>query len=410
MLGEPVRVGARWAPSRVLFGPHVTNLGRGRTFSDRHRAYYAERAAGGCGVIVCETASVHPSDHPYARAPVPGWAALAGSCGDALLLGSLGHSGSQGTSAFTGRALWGASRVPDVVTREVPQVMEQPEIEAVVAGFASAAARAVADGLDGVEINAGQHSLLRQFLSGLTNQRADAYGEDRTLLLREVLAAVRAAVGDGIVGLRLCVDELAPWAGITPPSLTPLFPASPPLSTRESPGSDARVGHHVPAGPSLPTRESPTFDARVGHRNPASRPPKARESSSGGAGVAPSAGREHALRPGLADLVDYLVPVRGSGLTVSATRPDLHTPPGFNRDLARSFLGRGVPVVLQGSVVDPAMAAAAVGEGFALVEMTRAQIADPRLVAHVRAGTSERIRPCTLANQHRARDPRNPLV
>ncbi|GAA4540983.1 FAD-dependent oxidoreductase [Pseudonocardia xishanensis] len=354
MLGEAVRVGTRQAPSRVLFGPHVTNLGRGRAFSDRHRAYYAERAAGGCGVIVCETASVHPSDRGYERAPLPGWGAIAGSCGGALLLASLGHSGSQGTSAFTGQAIWGASRVPDVVSREVPQVMEQPEISALVSGFAAAAARATADGLDGVEINAGQHSLLRQFLSGLTNQRTDAYGEDRTLLLREVLTAVRAAVGaDAVVGLRLCTDELAPWAGITRDLSLSWFPS--------------------------PTRESSASDERAG-------------------------------RQPFAHLVDYLVPVRGSGLSVSATRPDAHTPPGFNLSMARAFLGRGVPVVLQGSVVDPSMAEVAVREGFALVEMTRAQIAEPRLVAHVRAGAPERIRPCTLANQHRARDPRNPLI
>jgi 2,4-dienoyl-CoA reductase (NADPH2) len=43
--------------------------------------------------------------------------------------------------------------------------------------------------------------------------------------------------------------------------------------------------------------------------------------------------------------------------------------------------------------------------------MTRAQIAEPDLVAHVRAGTVERIRPCTLSNQRSTvRDPRNPIV
>jgi 2,4-dienoyl-CoA reductase (NADPH2) len=337
MIGSSVRVGGRTAPSRVLFGPHVTNLGVGRSFSARHAAYYGWRAAGGCGVIVCETASVHSSDWPYERAPVPGWSAVAGSCGSSLLLASLGHSGSQGTAAFTGRTVWAPSRVPDVVTREVPQVMEQPEISAVVTGFAAAAARAMADGLDGVEINAGQHSLLRQFLSGLTNTRTDAYGRDRALLLRQVLGAVRSSIGDGVLGLRLCVDELAPWAGITPE-------------------------------------------------------------------------QSRALCRDVRAVVDYLVPVRGSGMRVSATRPDLHTPPGFLRETARRFLGCGVPVVLQGSVVEPAMAADALAEGFALVEMTRAQIAEPRLVAHVRNGTPERIRPCTLANQHHARDPRNPLV
>ena len=72
-------------------------------------------------------------------------------------------------------------------------------------------------GCDGVEIDAGAWSLLRQFQSGLTNQRADGYGEDRLRFTREVLAAVRAAVGpDRILALRLSCDELAPWAGITP--------------------------------------------------------------------------------------------------------------------------------------------------------------------------------------------------
>ena len=86
-----------------------------------------------------------------------------------------------------------------------------------VAGFGTAAASAAAAGLDGVEVNAGQHSLIRQFLSGLTNQRGDEWGTDRLRFARDVLAAVRGALGpDRVLGLRLSGDELAPWAGITP--------------------------------------------------------------------------------------------------------------------------------------------------------------------------------------------------
>ena len=64
-------------------------------------------------------------------------------------------------------------------------------------------------GLDGVEINAGQSSLIRQFLSPLTNQRADRYGGDidnRLRFARAVIAAVREATGEPglVVGLRLC--------------------------------------------------------------------------------------------------------------------------------------------------------------------------------------------------------------
>jgi 2,4-dienoyl-CoA reductase (NADPH2) len=94
--------------------------------------------------------------------------------------------------------------------------MEADDIAAVVAGFAAATKVAIDAGCDGVEINAGQHSLVRQFLSGLTNQRDDEWGADRTLFARQVLTVVRGASGDGVVGLRFSGDELAPWAGMTP--------------------------------------------------------------------------------------------------------------------------------------------------------------------------------------------------
>jgi len=353
---EPVTLGAgARAPSRVIFGPHETNLGRRRAISARHAAYYERRAAGGCGVIVTEIASVHPSDWPYERAPLaadcgPGWSQTVAACAPhgALVVAGLGHAGLQGSSAYSQGPLWAPSRVPDAGSRELPMEMEEPEINALVDGFAAAAALAGRSGVDGVEINAGQYSLLRQFHSGLTNQRGDRYGQDRLLLTERVLASVRSALNDGalgrdkVIGLRLCCDELAPWAGVTP--------------------------------------------------EPAA---------------------ESAAR--LAALVDYLVVVRGSIYSVPATRPDLHTEPGFGIELCRqvrdAVSGR-VPVILQGSVVDPAAAGRALADGVAdLVEMTRAQIADPDLVARLRAGQPERIRPCMLCNQAcMVRDNRNPVV
>ena len=71
-----------------------------------------------------------------------------------------------------------------------------------------------------------------------------------------------------------------------------------------------------------------------------------------------------------------------------------------------------VPVVLQGSVVDPGQAQWALDDGVAdLVEMTRAQIADPDLVTRCRSGEAERVRPCVLCNQAcMVRDTRNPVV
>src|SRR5271154_3903819 len=116
-LVEPVSVAGRTAPSRVVFGPHETNLGRGRAISDRHVAYYEARAAGGAGIVVTETASVHPSDWPYERAPL---AAEACQPPGALVRAGLGHCGSQGSSAYSQSVMWAPSRVADVVSREMP--------------------------------------------------------------------------------------------------------------------------------------------------------------------------------------------------------------------------------------------------------------------------------------------------
>ena len=154
-LTSPLRLGDRTAPACLLFGPHVTNLGRERGFSARHAAYYGRRAQGGAGIVVTETASVHKSDWPYERAPLasecgPGWAEVAAAVGEAgaLAIASLGHAGGQGSSAYSQAALWAPSPMPMNNDREVPKLMEPGDISAVVAGFADACARARGAGMD----------------------------------------------------------------------------------------------------------------------------------------------------------------------------------------------------------------------------------------------------------------------
>ena len=348
-LGDPVAVGARTAPARLLFGPHETNLGDGRAFSDRHVAYYARRAAGGAGVIITETASVTANDWPYERAPLaalagPGWESTARACApwSTLVLAGLGHAGAQGSSAYSQEVMWAPSPVADVVSRELPAVLDGDGIASLVRDFADAARLAVESGLAGVEIDAGAWSLLRQFHSGLTNLRADRYGSDRLLFTRAVLAEVRRAVGpSGVVALRLSCDELAPWAGITPDQAAGMvdeLAASVDLITvvRAGPYSTGayRPDAHTPAG----------FNR---------------------------------------DLC---------------------------RQMRTAAAGR-VPVVLQGSVTDPVMAGSVLADGVCdLVEMTRALIADAALLDRLRSGAGA-VRPCIRCNQAcRVRDARNPIV
>ena len=73
--------------------------------------------------------------------------------------------------------------------------------------FVAAALRAKAAGVDGIEIHGCHGYLLSQFMNSRLNFRADAYGRDRTLFAKEVLTAVRAAVPDLTVGIRLGVFE-----------------------------------------------------------------------------------------------------------------------------------------------------------------------------------------------------------
>lgn len=229
VLFAPLRLGQRQAPSRFVFAAHQTNYATHNRFEKRHANYYAARASGGAGVIVLEGSVVHPSDWPYEYAifgwrgeVVEGYRMMAGAIHKygALVLAQLTHSGMQGTSHYSQRPLWAPSPVPEVNSREMPKEMEDEDIAAVIAGFATSARHALDGGLDGVEINAGQDSLIRQFLSPLTNQRGDHWGgslENRLRFASAVIAAVRQEIGpEPVVGLRLCGDEYAPWVGIKP--------------------------------------------------------------------------------------------------------------------------------------------------------------------------------------------------
>ena len=356
---EPLNLGALQAPTRITFGPHETNLGSGRSISSDHVAYYQRRAAGGAGIIITEEASVHESDWPYERAPLAvqsaqGWADVAAACSGegSLVLAALGHSGGQGTSHWSQRELWAPSRVPEVNSREVPKWMEPEDIAQVIDGFVVAARLAVEAGCDGVEINAGQYSLVRQFLSGLTNQRTDEWGEDRRLFLTQILTAVRGAIGaKKLLALRLACDELAPWAGITP---------------EQAPGLAAELAVQPEQGP---------LDLLTVVRG--------------------SIYSVSATRPG--------------GHTPTGFNLELSR---AVRAEVRAATNDRVAVVAQGSIVDVDQAEWALTDAVAdAVEMTRAQISDADLVAKLSAGQPSRIRPCTLSNQRsQVRDNRNPRV
>ncbi len=340
-LFEPLQLSGIVIKNRLVFGAHRTNFAVNNLPGHRHLGYYLERARGEAGLIVMEEGIVHHSDYPYAKAVfaykdevVGQYAKIAEalhSYGTRVLL-RLNHWGSQGTGMIRGGEVWGPSSV--CVGSEMPKEMEREDMEEVVAAFARCAKNAYLAGVDGVELNAGQHSLLRQFLSPLTNMRQDEYGgtmENRARFCRQVMEQVRAETGENfIVGLRLTMDEYAPWAGITP-----------------------EMGVELAAYLT-------------------------------GSGA-----------------LDFLSVSVGSVYSLHMTVPSMAVEEGFTRSYGE-MLKKAVnlPIVVGGRITTPGLANQILSDGQAdLVELTRAQIADPMFAKKSRLGRESSIRPCLSCNE-----------
>ncbi len=100
--------------------------------------------------------------------------------------------------------------IPDRLGRPTPfatpRALQMAEIAEIVEDVAANAARAMAAGLDGVEIHAANSFLIDQFLRDSTNRRTNAYGgpvAHRSRFLLEVVDAVAARIGAGRVGVRI---------------------------------------------------------------------------------------------------------------------------------------------------------------------------------------------------------------
>lgn len=226
LLFRPLKVGTVILPNRICFLAHRTNFARKGALTERHLAYYRRRAEGGCGLIVLGELSIHPNDRPwetvieaYHPRVVRDYSRLTSLVhgSGALIFAQLRHHGFQSSGAVSRQAVWGPSPVADIVFGETAKAMEPEDMEEALEAFAKAAIFAREGGFDGVELDMGPESLLRQFLSPISNFRQDAYGgslENRMRFPVQVAEAVRRAVGtDFTVGLRLCADEKF-WGGI----------------------------------------------------------------------------------------------------------------------------------------------------------------------------------------------------
>ena len=342
-LFTPIRIGQTVIPNRVVFAAHLTNLAEENLPGPRLTAYYAERAKGGCGLIITEEQSVHPSDWAYQKLihgfdphVVLGYKRLTRAVHEhgTRIFAQINHNGMQCSSMYSHRPVLGPSSLPDPIHREMCKELEQEEIAEIVRGYALVARHVREGGFDGAELQSSHSSLMRQFFSPYYNRRTDSYGgslENRMRFTLEVIQAVRAEVGrDFTMGIRLCGDELIP-AGLTLDDV-----------------------------------------------------------------------KEIAKRLEATGQLDFINTSIGEFHNLYMVEGSMHTPPGY-----QLFVSAGIresvklPVFCTGRIKDPVQAERILREGLAdMVDVVRAQICDPGFTRKAREGRTESIHLCISCNQY----------
>ena len=220
---EPLTIGSTTVSNRIMATGHTQLYGQNETLSDRHIAYYRERARGGVALLVLEQQAVHPAGMAYYAGclaadekAIPMYRKLADVVHEHgtkqfVQLFACGTQGKGTLHIDRWHPLWAASATPSIIYNEMPLIMEQEHIDEIVRGFGVSARNCREAGLDGVEIHAAHNQLVGEFLSPHFNRRDDEYGgtlERRCRLAIEVAQEIRRVAGtDFTVGLRLSWDE-----------------------------------------------------------------------------------------------------------------------------------------------------------------------------------------------------------
>jgi dimethylglycine catabolism A len=329
--------------NRIVSTPHATGWGRDGLIDPREVAYHVRKAAGGAGLVMTfGSASVDPTTAAsygcislWDERNEPALRALAdGVHGHgALCISQMTHMGRRGTSTLTGIPLRAPSDLPEGVHLEVPVPLAVSEIPAIVQRFAEAAARLEACGWDGCEVTSFGGHLVEQFFDPAVNTRTDEYGGSLENRTRFGREVVEA--------VRAAVSD------------------------------DFIVGFRMAADQCLT------------------------------GGLGPEEMIEVARSLAATGAIDVFSVSGGTGASRLSTAyfvPGDELPEGVFNQLAQRFRKAvGIPVIVAGRNVEPAMADACVAGGVDLVAMTRAIIADPDLPAKARTGRAPR--PCIGLNE-----------
>lgn len=229
-LFSPLRIKGATLRNRIAVTAHYAWWWReeGGLPGDAFRAYVEERAKGGIGLFVIGATATRYDGGPnwllnVDERIIPRYRAVveAGHRHGCAIFAQLIY---RSVPPQPGAQLAGVRGAVPRAPAAPPPPLEVPppphtveDLQGLVASFGRAAARALAGGVDGLELHAHEGHLHAEFLSPRWKIRTDKYGgslENRMRLLVETLQVMRTAINTAgaaaPLGVRLKADDLAP--------------------------------------------------------------------------------------------------------------------------------------------------------------------------------------------------------
>jgi len=339
----PVALRHKTLRNRIVFGAHTSNMAEQGLPTERHVAYYRERALGGAGMLVIEPVPVHAAAvltrgnfRHSTDEVIPHFRKITEAVHEegAVILQQLYHVGQHGDADNSFHPNWSPSGLPSYHDSDGSHAMTEAEIEETIDGFVQSARRCHEAGFDGVEVWAAYHGIVDQFWTPWSNRRDDRWGgslENRLRFSREIITRIRKLCGkDFIIGLSVS-DEPDVSAALQRESLAEI------------------VANHDKD-----------------------------------------------------QLIDYVTCGTGSYFDFYKLIPTFLYPESLGSELAvtlKSAVSHAL-VTAESHIRTPENAQTLLSTGQAdLVSIVRGQIADPHLANKAKAGRAEDIRPCLSCNQ-----------
>jgi 2,4-dienoyl-CoA reductase-like NADH-dependent reductase (Old Yellow Enzyme family)/thioredoxin reductase len=214
---QPLQLGPVRLRNRFVSAPMERNYCElDGTMTKAYIDYLARRAAGGTALVFTEASYVRGDGKGRIRQMgvdvderIPGIAAMTDAvhASGALVGVELNHGGRTAQGAVSGFTPVAPSPIPcAVVGGQMPEQLDDDDIEHIIESFGEAALRCQKAGVDVLSLHGGHGYLIHQFLSPAYNHRDDEWSEP-TLFVNRVIDSVRTMAPDIALGLRFSAFE-----------------------------------------------------------------------------------------------------------------------------------------------------------------------------------------------------------